>query len=330
MSGNSIGKVFKVITFGESHGQAMGVVIDGMPPNVTINTENLQAHLDKRRPGRLSISTSRNEKDKAQILSGVFDNKTLGTPIAVIVENQDQKSSDYNQLKNNFRPGHADKTTLDKFGIRDHRGGGRASGRETLSRVIAGYFASLIIPEIKIISRITQVGPHKISFHDHGVSKLSLADSSQDENITEYLLKLKKDGESAGGEVTVKITDVPAGLGDPCFDKLKATLSHGLLSIGTCMGISFGIGEEFKHSLGSKISTMPEAFGGIEGGISNGQDIILQLIFKAPSTVGEKAKQGRHDPCILPRVIPVIDSMIQIILCDHFLIQKTITGKVNF
>jgi chorismate synthase len=324
MSGNTFGKIFKVTTFGESHGEAMGVVIDGMPPNIVINTDDLQLLLDKRRPGRLSVSTSRDEKDRAEILSGIFENKTLGTPISVIIRNTNQKSSDYDQLKDNFRPGHADKTTIEKFGIRDHRGGGRASGRETVSRAIAGYFAGLIIPEITISSVISQLGPYSLKLNYDSNSKIGLSDSSKDAEVTKYLTGIKEAGESVGGEIKVRIQGVPAGLGDPCFDKLKATLSHGLLSIGTCMGISFGYGEGFKSALGSEISQKSSVFGGIEGGISNGDDILLSLIFKAPSTVGDKAKKGRHDPCILPRVIPVIDSMIKLTLCDHFLIQKTI------
>jgi chorismate synthase len=324
MSGNSIGTIFKVTTFGESHGEAMGVVIDGMPPNIEICSKDLQKILEKRRPGRMNVSTSRNEQDQAHILSGIFENKTLGTPISVIVKNADQRSGDYNKLKESFRPGHADKTTIEKFGVRDHRGGGRASGRETVSRVIAGYFAGLVIPKIKVCSIISQIGPHVFQLNYDSDSKIGLADSSKDSEITDYLLSLKKTGESAGGEIKVRIQGVPAGLGDPCFDKLKATLSHALISIGTCMGISFGYGDGFKSTLGSEIAVNPRVFGGIEGGISNGDDIYLSLIFKAPSTVGEKAKEGRHDPCILPRVIPVVDAMIKIVLCDHTLIQKTI------
>ncbi len=311
MSGNSFGNIFKVTSFGESHGEAMGVVIDGMPPNIDVDLVALQAQLDRRRPGALKVSTSRNEADKAIILSGLFQNKTLGTPIAVIVKNTNQKSEDYKDIKTSPRVGHADQTTLDKFGIKDHRGGGRASGRETVSRVIAGYFAGLIIPEIKINADITQIGEHKLA-------------SGIDKKIEDYLLKLKENGESAGGEISVVIENVPKGLGDPCFDKLKATLSHALLSIGSCMGISFGIGEAFKEKLGSEISTDRNNFGGIEGGISNGEDIQLKLIFKAPSTVGKNAKEGRHDPCILPRVAPVIESMIKITLCDHYLMQKSL------
>ncbi len=311
MSGNTFGNIFKVTSFGESHGEAMGVVIDGMPPNIEVDTNALQQELDRRRPGAFKFATSRNEPDKAIILSGVFQNKTLGTPIAVIIKNTNQKSEDYKEIKSNPRVGHADQTTLDKFGIKDHRGGGRASGRETVSRVIAGYFAGLIIPTIKVHALITQIGELR---ELNGIDK----------EVENYLFKLKTEGESAGGEVAVSIKNVPKGLGDPCFDKLKATLSHALLSIGSCMGISFGIGEEFKSKLGSEISTDRENFGGIEGGISNGEEICLKLIFKAPSTVGKNAKEGRHDPCILPRVVPVIESMIKITLCDHYLMQKTL------
>ncbi len=327
MSGSTIGKLFKVTTFGESHGPAMGVVIDGIPSNLNFDLESLQGELDRRRPGRLKESTSRDEKDKAIVLSGIFENKTLGTPICVTIENSNQRSKDYATLKSKPRPGHADQTTLDKYGIRDHRGGGRASGRETVSRVVAGYFAQLIIPNVKVNAIITQLGPHQTGLNYDSNSSLSLGDQLLDSKISKYLLELKKTGQSCGGEVKVRVTNVPKGLGDPCFDKLKATLSHGLMSIGSCMGISFGIGESFKSALGSEISKDKSVFGGVEGGISNGDDIHLSLIFKAPSTVGDNAKEGRHDPCILPRVVPVIESMIKIVLADHSLINKALFIK---
>ena len=327
MSGSTFGKLFKVTTFGESHGEAMGVVIDGMPSNLEFELSKLQAQLDKRRPGRLKESTSRVELDEALVLSGIFENKTLGTPICVIVKNNNQRSQDYEVLKTKARPGHADQTTIDKYGIRDYRGGGRASGRETVSRVIAGYFASLIMPAVTTTGIITQVGPHLTGSKYTSDSKLSLGDKSLDDKISTYLLDLKSIGESCGGEIKVKVSGVPKGLGDPCFDKLKATLSHGLMSIGSCMGVSFGYGDGVKSALGSEISKERCVFGGIEGGISNGEDIYLSLIFKAPSTVGDNAKEGRHDPCILPRVVPVIESMIKIVLADHYLINKALFIK---
>lgn len=322
MRGNVFGKLFTITTFGESHGEALGVVIDGMPAAIEFDPLKLQSELDRRRPGRLKVSTSRDEADRFEILSGIFENKTLGTPISVIVRNSDQQSSDYDKLKNEHRPGHADLTTELKFGFRDHRGGGRASGRETLARVIAGYFAGLIIPKISFESYISQIGPHTFISSKPNESKLGLLDSSRDQEIETYLLGLKSSGESAGGMIVLVIKNCPAGLGEPVFDKLKAELSHGLMSIGSCMGVTFGIGAAFAEQLGSVISSKSSNFGGIEGGISNGNDIRIQLYFKAPSTIGEKAKEGRHDPCILPRVRPVVEAMAKITICDHFLRQN--------
>lgn len=321
MSGNTFGTLFKVTTFGESHGRALGVVIDGMPSKIRISEENLQAMLDRRRPGRLKVSTARDEADRCQILSGVFEGQTLGTPIAVMIENTNQRSQDYEKLKTEYRPGHADKTTQEKYGIRDYRGGGRASGRETAARVIAGYFASLICNEVKVEASITALGKHSFDNKNAG-SKLGLVDSQMDDTVEKYLLDLKESGESCGGKVRVEINHCPVGLGEPVFDKLKAKLSHGMLSIGSCMGINFGLGEEFVTSLGQEISTDSSNFAGIEGGISNGEKIYFDLVFKAPSTVGEKAKEGRHDPCILPRVLPVVESMAHIVLADLILLQK--------
>ncbi|MBD65715.1 MAG: chorismate synthase [Halobacteriovoraceae bacterium] len=325
MRGNSFGDIFTMTTFGESHGEAMGVVIDGMPAGLVVSGDDLQAQLDRRRPGRLKVSTSRNEADQAQILSGIFEGRTLGTPIAVMIKNTNQRSEDYSQLKNEYRPGHADKTTMAKFGYRDHRGGGRASGRETAARVIAGYFASLIIPEISFKAIITELGPYSVERplnYLKSESQLGFADQARDQEIEKYLLELKQKGESAGGKVLLAIQNCPAGLGEPVFDKLKAVLGHAFLSIGSCMSVEFGLGHQFSQKLGSEISSDPQNFGGIEGGISNGEIIWCTLTFKAPSTVGEKAKAGRHDPCILPRVLPVVESMACVVMADQFLKQN--------
>lgn len=324
MRGNTFGKLFSITTFGESHGEALGIIIDGVPAGLKFDPESLQTELDRRRPGRLKETTARNEADKFEVLSGIFEEKTLGTPISIIVRNTNQRSSDYN--KEMYRPGHADKTTELKFGHRDYRGGGRASGRETLCRVIGGYFASLIIPELNVIAKITQIGPEKISspddFRSIKNSTLGLSDHSKDKEISNYLLKLKEDGNSIGGKVTLKLYNSPKGLGEPVFDKLKAELAKAMLSIGSCVGVDFGIGEDFTIKTGKEITENTDNFGGIEGGISNGDPIVLTLSFRPPSTVGEKAKQGRHDPCILPRVLPVVESMAKIVIADHFLRQN--------
>ena len=323
MRGNSFGKLFTITTFGESHGDALGAVIDGVPAGLEFNLDDLQAHMQRRAPGTQDYTTSRSEEDKVQILSGVFENKTLGTPISAIVFNTNQKSSDYNKLKDHYRPGHADKTTLQKFGRRDHRGGGRASGRETLSRVIGGYFAGLIMPALKFKVAITQIGPFKSETTNiTQVSDFGFIDPKRESEIIDFLMNCKKEGQSCGGAVKVQIENVPPGLGEPVFDKLKAELSHAMLSIGSCMGITFGAGTQFASKLGTEVSQDSKNFGGIEGGISNAEPIEFDLYFKAPSTIGEKARQGRHDPCILPRVLVVIESMAKIVLADHYLRQN--------
>lgn len=325
MPGNSIGQMFRVTTFGESHGEALGVVIDGMPGNLLVNIEDLKKELKRRAPGQHQIHTSRQEEDLPEILSGVFENKTLGTPITVIVRNINQRSQDYDQLKDTYRPGHADKTTILKYGIRDHRGAGRASGRETLARVIAGYFAGLIIPKVSTYAYIEQVGPYKLLSHpqDHSIDRgeINIPDTSLTKEVITFLNGCKKTGESAGGVVAVSIQGCGPGLGEPVFDKLKADLAKAMLSIPACVGFGLGDGFGFADKLGSEVSSRSELFGGIEGGISNSERIHFKLAFKAPSTIGDKAKAGRHDPCVLPRVVPVVEAMAKIIIADHFLRQ---------
>ena len=327
MPGNSFGQMLKITTFGESHGEALGVVIDGMPGNLLVSLDALQAELKRRAPGQHKVHTSRKEEDTAEILSGVFENKTLGTPITVIVRNTNQKSADYDRLKNDYRPGHADRTTTQKYGIRDHRGGGRASGRETLARVIAGYFAGLIMPKLSVYAYIAQVGPFKLKTHpvDHSVDRgeINIPDSVMTKEVITFLEDCKTKGESAGGIVNVSILNCPIGLGEPVFDKLKADLAKAMLSLPACTGFGLGAGFGFADLLGSEISSQSHFFGGMEGGISNGEPIHFQLAFKAPSTIGDKAKEGRHDPCVLPRVIPVVEAMAKIVISDHFLRQNS-------
>lgn len=327
MRGNSFGKLFSMTTFGESHGPAMGVIIDGVPAGLPFSLEELEALLERRAPGRLLGTTSRKEADRPEVLSGIFENKTLGTPIAVVVRNTNQKSADYEKLKDQYRPGHADETTILKYGLRDHRGGGRSSGRETLCRVIGGYFAGLILPEVYVRSYIKKLGPFEIE----DVSKVNLAsdfgpygfpDESRREDLEKFLVNAKKSGESYGGTIVVVAENVPTGLGEPCFDKLKADLAHALLSIGACTSFSYGLGAEFANRSGNEVSKDRSHFGGIEGGISNGDPIKLEVTFKAPSTVGEKAKEGRHDPCVMPRALVVLESMVKSVLADHHLRQR--------
>lgn len=326
MAGNSFGQFFKITTFGESHGEALGVVIDGMPPGLTFNMNDLRAELKRRAPGQHAVHTSRVEADEPEILSGIFEDKTLGTPITVIVRNTNQRSDDYKKLKDEHRPGHADKTTLAKFGIRDHRGGGRASGRETVARVIAGYFAGLVLPKMSAYAYIKEVANFKLMSKpvNHQVERgeINIPDQKMEKDVIQFLTECKSKGESAGGTVALSVTGVEAGLGEPVFDKLKADLAKAMLSLPACVGFNLGAGLEFSKKLGSEISSDSKNFGGMEGGITNGEEIYLEVIFKAPSTIGEKAKEGRHDPCILPRVVPVVEAMAKITLADHYLRQK--------
>lgn len=329
MRGNSFGKMLSISSFGESHGAAIGVVIDGMPPGVDFTLEDLQKDLDRRAPGKLKGATARVEADQAEILSGVFEGKTLGSPIAVIVRNTNQRSGDYDKLKDNYRPGHADKTTQAKFGIRDHRGGGRASGRETVARVIGGYFAGLILKKVKVRAWISKVGPFEykeVPDLDGDYGAYSFPDTSKTNEIEKYLVGLKTSGESRGGCVRIAIDNCPVGLGEPAFDKLKADLAKALISIGACFSFSFGLGEEMADHDGSVVSANTENFGGIEGGISNGDRITLKVTFKPTSTIGEKATEGRHDPCIIPRAIPVVEGMVKLVLADHYLRQRAYTN----
>lgn len=332
MAGSSFGTLFKVTTFGESHGEALGVIIDGMPPNIEISLDDLHAELLRRAPGQHQVHTSRREDDIPKILSGVLGARTLGTPICVMVENTNQRSADYEQLKDSYRPGHADKTTKIKYGIRDHRGGGRASGRETLARVIAGYFAKAFLKNLSFYAYIKQVGPYSLDkniLHNTPRGEINIPDPALTQEVIQFLQDCKSSGESAGGIVRLSILGTPAGLGEPVFDKLKADLAKAMLSIPACVGFSLGSGFAFAHLKGSEISCDSTHFGGMEGGISNGEEIILDLAFKAPSTVGEKAKLGRHDPCILPRVIPVVEAMAAITIADHYLRQSAYSSFVT-
>ncbi len=327
MRGNSFGKLFSVTSFGESHGAALGAIIDGVPGGLTFSYDDLCKELSKRAPGHIRGTSSRKEADKPVVLSGIYEGKTLGTPIAVIVYNTNQNSKDYEELEKEFRPGHADKTTLLKYGIRDHRGGGRSSGRETLARVIAGYFAGLLIPQIEVFVYVKEMGTFKIStdFSPNISEELGpyyFPDLTQTKRIENYLLDLKKSGESIGGRIKVIIKNTPSGLGEPCFDKLKADFAKALLSIGACVSFSMGEEDYLISTKGSVATSSSLNYGGIEGGISNGENIEFEVGIKATSTIGDKAKQGRHDPCILPRVVPVISAMCKITLADHFLRQR--------
>ena len=360
MSGNTFGKIFKITTFGESHGEALGVIIDGCPSGIEIDLERLQSALDRRKPGqtspdgKLSSSvTSRKEPDKAEILSGVFEGVSTGCPIAIAVKNTSQKSGDYSNIMNKFRPGHADFTFYQKYGIRDYRGGGRSSGRETLARVAGGEIARMVLenylPSIKITASTVEVAGIKATEYDESqIEKNSVrcADEKSAILMEEKIAEYRKQGESCGGIVECKISGMIAGLGEPVFDKLDAELAKTMLSIGAVKGIEFGSGFESARMTGSswndnmrikdgKPSFETNHAGGILGGISNGNDIIFRIaikpvpsIFKKQNTIDifdnetEILIEGRHDICLCPRIIPVVEAMSAITLLDLFLQNK--------
>ena len=327
---NTFGKLFKVTTFGESHGAAMGCVIDGCPAGLEVSVTDIEKELERRRPG--AVHGSRDEQDKPEILSGIFEGKTLGTPIAIIVRNTNQNSADYDKLKDIYRPGHADFTWDKKFGFRDHRGGGRSSGRETLCRVAAGAVAKkfLEVYGIEIKASVSEI-----------------AGITDPEKIKERLEQLKTEGDSAGGIVNCQISAVnglPIGLGEPVFDKLDARLAAAIMSIGACKGIEFGSGFGAAKLLGSENNSMQNSGGGILGGISDGQDIIFKAAFKPTPSIKkpQKAKDkngneveiaitGRHDVCIVNRAAPVVEAMTALVMADFILLAKgnTIISDIN-
>ncbi len=352
--GNTFGTLLRVTTFGESHGVALGCIIDGCPPKIPLCEEDIQYDLDRRKPGQSHVTTARQEGDRVKILSGVFEGKTLGTPIAMIVENSGQRSGDYEKLKNVFRPGHADYTWEMKYGFRDYRGGGRSSGRETVSRVMAGAVAKRILsyalPKFKLYAYAKQVGPivgKKVDPNFIEKNLVRAADNIQAKKMEAYILKAKEQGDSVGGIVEIIVKGLPLGLGEPVFDKLNADLSKALVSIPTVKAIEFGAGFSVALKKGSqqndpfsikagKIEITKNDAGGISGGISTGADLVMRVAVKPPSSISKmqqtvtKKKEkveiqvtGRHDPCIIPRFIPVAESMVAIVLADHLLRMRS-------
>jgi chorismate synthase len=326
MASNTFGTLLRLTTFGESHGPALGAVIDGCPPSIPLTEEDFLPELRRRRPGQSAVTTSRSEEDRPVILSGVFEGKTTGMPIAVIVENKAQRSQDYAKLKALFRPGHADEALQVKYGIRDYRGGGRSSGRETVARVIGGVIARKILPKnVEIIGHTVNIGGIETASFDPKIiekNPVRCADASAAKKMEKLVLSLKAKGDSIGGIISVVIRNVPASLGDPVFGKLKARFADAVMSIGAVTGFSYGAGFDVASLKGSEYVSSPEYFGGILGGISTGEDIVLSVGVKPPSSVGNIAKEGRHDPCIVPRVIPVVEAMVALVLADCYLLQK--------
>ena len=355
MPGNSFGQLFKITTAGESHGLANIVIIDGVPAGMPLSVSDLQPDLDRRKPGQSKLTTQRKETDIPEILSGVFDGETTGVPITILVPNKDQHSKDYNNLKSLYRPGHADFTYEKKYGRRDHRGGGRASARETVVRVAAGAVAKKLFSfyneKIRITGYTKQVGdivakisdPALIIQSDVEKNDVRCPDYSSAKKMTRLIEKVRKEGDSIGGIAEIVAINVPIGLGEPVFDKLKADLGKALLSLPAVMGIEFGLGFEAAKTYGSiandvfkkkgdKIVTTTNNHGGILGGISSGMPIIIRCAVKPTSSILKKqvtvsssgkkteiAVKGRHDPCLLPRFIPIAEAMVAITLADHYL-----------
>ena len=345
MSGNTIGKNFTVTTFGESHGVALGCVIDGCPPGIEISSEEIQKELDLRKPGSNKYTTQRKENDEVEVLSGIFEGITTGTPIGLLIRNKDQRSSDYDELKDVFRPSHADYSYIQKYGIRDHRGGGRSSARETSMRVAAGAIAKKFLQSklsIEIDGYVSQIGKFKIESFEKDEIKNNpffCPDKNLIPELEKYIDQLRKDGDSIGAKITVCASGMPLGLGEPVFDKLDADIAHALMSINAVKGVEIGSGFEVINLQGSenRDEMSPDGFksnnsGGISGGISTGQDLVASIALKPTSSImvegdtvnkkGESVKvqsKGRHDPCVGIRAVPIAEAMIAIVLTDHFL-----------
>ena len=363
MAGNSFGHIFKITTFGESHGKAVGVVIDGCPSGLEITEQEIQKQLDRRRPGTSHLTTTRQEEDKVEILSGVFEGKTTGTPITLLIHNKDQISKVYEPIKELYRPGPADFTYAAKYGFRDWRGGGRASARETVARVAAGAIAKkiLALQGIKITGYVTQIGTVKVTqIREEYIesSLLNCPDPTVIDDMVNEIETARKNLDSVGGVVEVTATGVPAGLGEPVFDKLSAELAHGIMSIPAVKGFEIGDGfasasrrasenndilvpkQPAAHNVhgGSKfhsIGTVTNHAGGILGGISNGEPIVVRFALKPASSIAQRQQtvdrhgntahievHGRHDPCVAPRAVPIGEAMVALVILDHYLLNK--------
>lgn len=332
MSASSFGNFFRVTTFGESHGPAMGVVIDGCPAGVTWNQNLLVQQLQRRRPGFSPVVSQRKEEDVPEVLSGVYEGMTLGTPIAMAVKNSDARSKDYDKIKSQPRPGHADDVWINKFGHVDHRGGGRSSGRETISRVMAGAVGQMLVqalnPNVAVLGFASQIGPLQLSADEMNPTYETIEASiarfpGHEQGVETLLTEALKHGKSYGGTAELRVSGVPAGLGQPVFHKLKADLAAAIMSVGATAGFEVGEGRGVATEEGSEFHQRSESpYGGLRGGISTGESIGLRVFFKPTSSVLDVAKQGRHDPCIVPRAIPVLESMVWITLADHFLWQR--------
>jgi chorismate synthase len=355
VSGNSIGQNFVVTTFGESHGVALGCVVDGCPPGMALDASDIQDELERRRPGKSRHVTQRKEPDQVEILSGVFEGVTTGTPIGLLIRNVDQRNRDYEAIKDKFRPGHADYTYQQKYGIRDYRGGGRSSARETAMRVAAGAIARKYLREragIEIHGYLSQLGPIKLQAADLSVvddNPFFCADPDRLEELEEFMIAIRKAQDSIGAKISVVARNVPPGLGEPVFDKLEAALAHGLMSIPAVKGVEFGAGfdaitqrgSEHRDEIGADGFAKNDA-GGTLGGISSGQDLVSSIALKPTSSISKPGKtidrdgneteivtKGRHDPCVGLRATPIAEAMVALVLMDHYLRHRAQNADVD-
>ncbi len=350
MAGNSFGKIFKLTTFGESHGAAIGGIIDGCPAGLSLDFGAINFEMQRRKPGQSAIVTQRKEEDEVQFLSGIFEGKTTGTPIGFTIENTDHKSQDYSHIKDIYRPSHADFTYDKKYGIRDYRGGGRSSARETACRVVAGAIAKQLLKDIKITAYVSSVGEmelkkqySELDFSEIEKNPVRCPDSKMAVKMENYIKSIRKEGDTIGGTITCVVQNVPVGLGEPVFDKFHAELGKAMLSINAVKGFEYGSGfagtamkgSEHNDLFNKDGSTKTNHSGGIQGGISNGEDIYFKVAFKPVATImqkqetidskGEKATaegKGRHDPCVVPRAVPIVEAMAALVLADFYLLNK--------
>jgi len=347
---NTFGKIFRLTSFGESHGTAIGGIIDGIPANISLDFENIQHELNRRKPGQSKLTTQRKEQDRVQFLSGIFNEKTIGTPIGFIIENTNEKSDDYEHLKDAYRPSHADFTYEKKYGIRDHRGGGRASARSTAGIVVAGAIAKQVIPNINISAYVNAVGELQLnkSYPELNLglteqTAVRCPDLKMAEQFTKKIETTQKNGNTIGGQITCVIKNVPVGLGEPVFDKLQARLAYAMMSIPAVKGFEYGSGFEGSKMTGSEHndlfnpdeSTKTNFSGGIQGGISNGMDIYFKIAFKPVATIMKSQQsidkqgniielegKGRHDACVVPRAVPIVEALAAMVILDFILIDK--------
>jgi len=350
MAGNSFGTLYKITTFGESHGDALGGIIDGCPAGITLDFDAIQYEMTRRKPGQSAIVTQRKEDDEVQFLSGIFEGKTTGTSIGFIIPNTNQKSDDYSDIKNTYRPSHADYVYEKKYGLRDYRGGGRSSARETASRVVAGAVAKQLLPNIKINAFVSSVGTifldkpyQELDFSKIESNPVRCPDETTAAKMEELIRDIRKQGDTVGGTITCVLQNVPLGLGEPVFDKLHADLGKAMLSINAVKGFEYGsgfCGAQMKGSDHNDLynpdgTTKTNLSGGIQGGISNGMDIYFRVAFKPVATLIQKQEvldnqgniielqgKGRHDPCVLPRAVPIVEAMAALVLADFYLINK--------